>query len=417
LLTGSAGVSPASFPEKSGRNARAPSGDLRWILILLVSGLALSGCNASKEDPPAATAAAKPAGDPFPVKIEPRWAELYKVAYRGGFAEVSLRAPWQSEGEAMRYRLRPRGTPAPPAEDGLREVEVPLRSVATTSTTELPALVALGVESTWVGHSENDFVSSPVLRERIEAGAVKEIGSPTQLETLLALHPDALFADFLSKPELDRLALAEKAGTPILMVPSFLETAPLGRAEWVLPISLFFGREREAVAYFDAIEKRYLELRDRVAAAKVDRPKVFTGGPYQNVWHVPGGRSFAARLLADAGAAYVWQDDPAGGAVALDLEKVFERAQEADFWIYPSHWRSLREIAAVDPRLALFAAFRNGKVIAGDLRLSPNGGNDFWEEGAARPDLVLEDIVSLIHPELLPGHQQRYHRLLANEAP
>lgn len=384
------------------------------LLAVLISASVLFGCGGDGGVPAAPAAAT---ADAFPVKIAPRWAELYRVSYRGSYAEVVVRAPWQKEGEGLRYRLRPRGTAAPPAAAGVRDFEIPLRSVATTSTTELPPLVALGVADRWVGHSELDFVSAPVLRRRIESGAAREIGAPTDLETLLALHPDALFADFLSQPELERLALAERAGTGVLMVPGFLEKAPLGRAEWVLLISLFFGREKEAIAHFAGIEGRYLALRDRVAAETTARPRVFTGGPYQNVWHVPGGTSFAAHLLADAGAAYVWRDDPASGALALDLEKVFEKAQDADFWIYPSHWRSLREIAAVDPRLALFAAWKNSRVIAADLRLSPGGGNDFWEEGAARPDLVLEDLVAIFHPELLPNHQPHFHRRLGETLP
>lgn len=232
---------------------------------VLIALLALLGCggrdvgggDAGGGDAgvPAAPAAAA-SRVAFPVEIEPRWAELYRVSYHGAFAEVVVRAPWQQEGEGLRYRLRPRGTAAPPAEEGVRDFEVPLRSVATTSTTELPPLVALGVEGAWVGHSELDFVSAPVLRRRIESGEAREIGAPTELETLLALHPDALFADFLSRPELDRLALAEQAGTRVLIVPSFLEQAPLGRAEWLLLISMFFGREREALDIYTGIEQR-----------------------------------------------------------------------------------------------------------------------------------------------------------------
>lgn len=355
--------------------------------------------------------------DAFPIKIAPRWAKLFTVTYQGEFAEVSVRAPWQSEGSGLRYRLRQRGTPAPPAAEGVREVEVPLRTVATTSTTELPALLALGVEERWIGHSDPDFVSSPRLRALIEAGRVRRIGAPADLETLLVLAPDALFADFLTASELERLALVEKAGTAVLVVPSFLEQAPLGRAEWVLLLSMFLGREREAMTFFAGIEERYLDLRDRVARAAGPRPSVFTGGPYQNIWHVPGGQSFAARLLADAGAAYLWQDDSSTGVLPLDLEKVFERAHDADFWLYPSHWRSLREIAAVDIRLSRFAAWQRGQVIGNDLHLSPGGGNDFWEQGAARPDLVLEDLVAIFHPGLLPGATPHFHRRLAETAP
>ena len=386
-------------------------------LGLLGLALTLFACGPAETVGPPPAETPPPASSSFPVQVAPRYAELFAVSYQGPYVIVEIWAPWQLEGQGLRYRLRRRGTAAPAAEEGVREVEVPLRRVATTSTTELPAFTLLGVAETWVGHSELDFVSSSRLRARIDAGLVREIGAPADRENLLILRADALFADFLTRPELDRLALVDQAGTTLLVVPGFLEKAPLGRAEWILLFSLFFGREREALAHFAEVERRYLALQERVDRESRYRPRVFTGGPYQNVWHVPGGRSFVARLLHDAGAAYLWPDDPSTGALALDLEAVFERAQDADYWLYPSHWRSLREIAAVDPRLAAFDAWKGGRVIAADLRLSPLGGNDFWEEGAARPDLVLEDLVAFFHPELLPGHALHFHRLLQESAP
>jgi iron complex transport system substrate-binding protein len=346
-------------------------------------------------------------------------ARLFTVEQGPYFKIVRIKEPWRLDGPGLTYLLVERGRKRPEGFAGARVVEVPLRRLATTSTTELSLLVSLGQEHTWVGHTELDFVSSPSLRRRIDRGEVTElgVGAALNLEKLLALAPEAVFADFLSKSELDRLARVEAAGIPVILVPSFLEATPLGRAEWLKFMALFFDQEPSAAELFRTLAGDYEGLRARVAAS-VDptaRPTVLTGGPFQDVWHVPGGRSFAAQLLADAGARYLWADDPATGALPLALEAVYARGREADFWLYPSHFQSLTEIVRADNRLADLKALRAGRVVTNDRRSNGLGGNDFWESGTARPDLVLADLVALFHPTLLPDHQPVYHRILAAE--
>lgn len=353
--------------------------------------------------------------DYFPHKVAPRHARRFAVEYHRHYAILSVTPPWSSPGaepaSTLRYVLRRCGTPDPGL-PGLASIEIPLRRVATTSTTELPHLVALEMEAAWVGHSEMDFVNAPTLRERVARGEVREIGAPPDIETTIALKPDVLFADFLARTELERLAVAEKAGIPVVMVPSFREASPLGRAEWLLFFGLFLDRPEQAEAKFGAIEITYLDLRQRVEAAALDRPTAYTGGPYQDVWHVPGGRSFVAQILDDAGARYLWADDPSTGALPLNLEAVLARALEGEVWLYPSAWASLEEIAAADRRLTELEAFREGQVWANDRRRNATGGNDFWEQGVTRPDLVLADLVAIFHPDLMPGYEQVFHRQL-----
>jgi iron complex transport system substrate-binding protein len=43
------------------------------------------------------------------------------------------------------------------------------------------------------------------------------------------------------------------------------------------------------------------------------------------------------------------------------------------------------------------------------LRTNSEGGNDFWESGAVRPDLVLEDLVKIFASE--PGKLHYYLEL------
>jgi iron complex transport system substrate-binding protein len=200
-----------------------------------------------------------------------------------------------------------------------------------------------------------------------------------------------------------------------VLVPSFLESSPLGRAEWIVVTGLLVGRFDEAVSRFQEVERGYQALAARVAETRdASRPgkTVVTGGPWDDIWYVPGGRSYAARFLADAGARYLWADDDSTGAMPLDIETVYEVAVDADLWLYPSSWRSLAEIAEADERLADFRSFQLGEVYGNDRRTNEFGGNDFWESGVARPDLVLADLVKIFHPEMLPEHELVYHRRL-----
>jgi len=41
-------------------------------------------------------------------------------------------------------------------------------------------------------------------------------------------------------------------------------------------------------------------------------------------------------------------------------------------------------------------------------RLLPSTANDFWESAVARPDLLLSDVIAILHPEILPGYQLVY---------
>jgi iron complex transport system substrate-binding protein len=357
-----------------------------------------------------------PDRDYFPVHATFDHAEQVAVEYFRHYKVLTVRRPWAGAEEPVRYLLLLCGTPRPPGFDGVPTIEIPARTVITTSTTELPHLVRLGVVERLVGHDEFDYVTSPEVRRRFESGAVLEVGSGPRLnvELVVAADPDLLMIDHLDESGLGVLAKLREAAVPVVLTPSFLETSPLGRAEWIEVTALFFDRERRASKLFAEVAERYLELRGKVARAVeagAERPTVLASGPIGDHWWVPGGRSYLARLLADAGARYLWADEDTTGSVPLDLESVFERAADADFWIQPGGFASLAELRAADERLAALEAFRERRVYNYDARVNEHGGNDYWETGTARPDLVLADLVEIFHPDLL-DHRLVFHRRL-----
>ena len=127
---------------------------------------------------------------------------------------------------------------------------------------------------------------------------------------------------------------------------------------------------------------------------------------------MPGGKSYVAEAFRDAGAQYLWEDDGSTGSMPLHIEAVLERAGDADIWIDPTNVASMEELAAEDERYTIFRAFRSGRVFKNDARIGPGGGNDIWEGGVAYPERVLADLISIIHPDLLPDHRRIWYRQL-----
>ncbi|MEM1180050.1 MAG: ABC transporter substrate-binding protein [Acidobacteriota bacterium] len=355
-----------------------------------------------------------PGEDLFPDKAEIRWAKGFSVSYHGHYKVLEIHGPTPTRLALVRC-----GAPAPEVEMAI--IEVPIPSLATASTTELAHLEALDVVDRWVAHADLRFVSSSSLREVIATGAVAEIGGADaghlDVERLVQAAPTVLFVDTPERAQSDSLRLLGGVGTTVVPFPTYLEEFPLGRTEWLLATSLFFNSEARAKDVFAEIEASYLGLKRRVGEEAQRRPTVLTSGPWQGVWYVPAGESFMARLLADGGADYLWSSAEGVGTLQLDIEAVFARARGADYWLFPSHWRSLGEIESIDTRLTRFAAFKSGSVFAPDRRLNDTGGNDYWELGVFRPDLVLGDVVSVLHPEILPDHKPTFLRRLERDPP
>lgn len=292
---------------------------------------------------------------------------------------------------------------------GATVVRVPVRRVVVLSTTHLGFLDRVGASDAVVGVVGAKWVNTPAVQARLASGATTDVG-PTgtpSAEAIAALQPDVVFASSSDGSAL--LGQLRGLGLAVVPIGEYAEAHPLGRAEWLKVFGAFVGRAGRAAAAFDTTAARYERLAAQVKTVQT-RPTVLLNSPYRGVWYVPGGRSFAARQLADAGAAYLWADDTTAATLPLSLEPVLARAQHADLWLAPGAWRSLADGRAQEPRVALFDAFRRGNVYNFDARLSDGGGFDIYETGVVEPDVVLADLVSILHPALLPGHRRVYFR-------
>ncbi len=368
-----------------------------------------------------------PAVNYFPEQVAFTYAGGVEVEYFNNYKVVTVTRPWPgaAEADAFRYVLVQCGTPAPEGFPGATVIEVPIRRTITISTTQLPHIVALGALDALVGVGTIAYVNASEVVEKYEAGELIEIGdafdpSMVNIELVLDAEPDVVMAYGSGFPDYDAYPHLVEAGIPVAMNADHAEASPLGRAEWIKFTALFFNREAAANEVFDGIVQTYQELAALTAdIPEADKPLVLLNSynTWSEAWALPGSATFVGQLMRDAGARLVLGDDPMvvgnDGSALFDFEVVYEAGLEADIWIPVAlGWSTLDDVLAADERYADLAAFQSGRVYNNNARENPNGGNDWYESGVLRPDLILADLITIFHPDLLPDHELYYYRQL-----
>jgi iron complex transport system substrate-binding protein len=342
-----------------------------------------------------------------------QYAEGFRISdYKEGCKLVEVLYPYQGADKGYQYLLVPRGhvVPAHPAE--YKVVFTPINSIACTSTTHIPLLDYLGETDKLIGFTSTDYISSEKMRKRIDAGKVQELGkdSGINIEILTILKPDMVMAYTMSS-DYGQFKKMEDLGVPVVINAEYLEKHPLGRAEWIKFMAVFFGKEQVADSVFKEVEGNYLRIQ-KLAKETSSRPSVVSGIVYGDAWFLPGGQNYASKILQDAGCHYLWENDSSHGYLELSFETVYDKAHDADLWIGVGTFKSLKEIEQADHRYKQFTAFKNGKVFTYDGKKGAKGGSEFLELGYLRPDIILKDLVIIAHPEALPKDTLYFHKRL-----
>lgn len=355
-------------------------------------------------------------GDLFFNKSYPEYARGFSIEYHGTYKVVSIHDPWGRADENFTYLLVQRGEEVPTGYPDAQVFLVPVRRAVTLAAVHLPHISQLNESRTIKGHNGLDLVHDEEVRRLAEDGEIEEIGSGAlsmnnilNIEQIIELEPDVVFCVANGNREYDSHYKMQEAGLKPAVTAEWMENHPLARAEWIKFFAAFYNREQEANDFFDGIEARYLELTEKTKTLD-DKPTVFSGIDYQGTWYAPGGDSYVAKLFQDAGADYVLSDDTERGDTPIDVEVVYERAHDAEYWINIGFSDDIDELLALDPRYANFGAFKTGKIYHYNARVNAFGGNDYWQSGILRPDIVLKDLVAILHPELVPDHELYYYR-------
>lgn len=384
---------------------------------LALLGLLLLGPLVGFSQSPAAKPASKPAAKAVAAvrgRTSVQYAKGFTLSYAGNYKVLTILSPFEQKTTATRYLLLPRGTARPAGFAEAQVIETPIRTLVGLSSMHVALASFLGADNVVVGLGSFKYVSAPKVRQRITEGKILEVGQGKQLnnELLVAQHPDLVMVTGWPGENLPRFQTLAAANIPVMINSEWVETTPLARAEWVKVMAALLNKEDLVNQKFNQVVRDYQRLAATTRSV-AKRPTVVVGMPFKDVWHVPDADSYMAQFLRDAGTTYPWDKTKApNGSLALSFEAVAPVALAADYWLHTGSTKSKAEIVAQDTRYAAFAPFKRGLVYNNNRRTNAEGSNDYWESGAVRPDLVLADLIKILHPELLPTWQLRYYQQL-----
>jgi iron complex transport system substrate-binding protein len=340
-----------------------------------------------------------------------RYAHGFTITYYDRYKEVKILNRTAGRMDTLDYLLVPGGAPLPPAHPHAQVIRIPVKSFIVMSSMHIAETDFAGVSDRITGLGNGQYVYSKAVREDLRKGQIRSVGMDGNLnnELVIGMHPGVLMT--MSNPDaaFGEYKTLMDAGIPVLPNAEWLETTPLGRAEWVKLVGALVDREEVVNKKFDSVEQAYRLLAAKGGGA-IAKPSVIIGMPFKGTWYVPAGESFVAQFLSDAGAAYHWSDSKGTGSLALNFETVAPEALTAAFWLNLDYVDSKKDILAKDPRYASFHAFKTGAIFNYDNRVNDLGSNDFWESGAVNPQLILADLIRILHPGLLPADTLVYYK-------
>lgn len=322
----------------------------------------------------------------------------------GNYKVITVTRAWPDAKKEFKYALV-KGDGSIQENDFDAVIQVPIQNLVVTSTTHLPSLEMLKEVGKLIGFPNLNYISSPAVRDQIAKGNVEELGrnEDINIEKLIDLSPSVVvgFAMDGTNPTFRTI---QTSGIPVVYNADWTETTPLGKAEWIKFFGALFDKDKLANEIFETIEKDYNDAKE-LAKSAANRPTVLSGAMFQDVWHVPMGESWGAQFIADANGDYLWKETKGTGGLALSLEAVLEKAQDADVWIGAGQFSAFKDLEKANKVYTQFKAFQDEKVYTYTAKKNETGGVVYFELAPNRPDLVLKDQIKILHPELLPDYE------------
>jgi len=298
--------------------------------------------------------------------------------------------------------------------DSLRHfpvIQVPLNNIIVASTTHLSGLEMLGVSDKLIAFPNTKYISSELFRQAIEKGKIEEIGNGMQLNTekVLALHPRLLMVSSMGRDQKNDKIFTQH-NIPVLYNADWLEKSPLGRAEWLKVFGVLFDKKQLSDSLFNQIVQNYKEVQKKSKSGL--HPLVFQGGQFGDKWFVPGGKSYAVKLINDAGGRYIWQDNKNTGSINLNYENVLLQLPQVDVWLNPGMIENKTQLEKEIPQSKNFAAFKNNRIYSYNLTKGKTGGVIYFESSNAHPDWVLDDLYHIFNPDKNSDYNFHFYKEL-----
>lgn len=353
------------------------------------------------------------------------------------YAEAIIANPWKAGTMLHRYILIPKG------EEGDKTVAMLAKrhstgARCTTDTVRTPVersavfiaphcqlMYELGCQQAIRGVCDLDYINIPDVKKRaasagnVSSGNVSAQNASAQnpivdcgssmapdIERIIALKPEAiLLSPFENSGGYGKL---DKLHVPIIEAADYMESSPLGRAEWMKFYGMLFGNEEgksngisgscepKADSLFAKIEKEYLKLKAE-AAGYPKGLSILTERKTGNVWYVPGGQSTIGILLKDANARYIFEDDQHSGSLSMSPEQIIAKGNQVDVWAFKyfgGNALTKQDLLAEYQGYQALKAFQTGTVYETDTSCEP-----YFELTSFHPEILLREFIILSHPE------------------
>lgn len=313
------------------------------------------------------------------------------------YVRADVRNPWDSTKTLHTYLLIPDSINLPDNLPSGTVVRTPLRNTIVYSSVHNSLITELGAIDAIKGVCDPQYIHQKALSDRIKSGQVADCGNSAtpNIEKIIRLNPDAiLLSPYENSGNYGKLG---QLAIPIIECADYMETSPLGRAEWMKFYGMLYGKEATANEIFNITEKDYLTLKEMASGLSI-KPKVLVDRLYGSSWNVPGKNSTMGIFIEDAGGINPFSYIDKSGSTPLAGEQVLHKAGDADVWIvryFQADDKTLTELATDNPIYSQIKALKDKNVY---------GCNTskvfFYEDVPFHPHWLLADLISIFHPEL-----------------
>lgn len=369
---------------------------LSLAIYSLIAGLLLTSCNNTS------SISIGQGGDTITTT-----AQLLKIIDYENYTIAEVKNPWNTSEILQRYILVNRNSNVDKSSfpKGVI-IKTPIQSSVVYSSVHANAINELGVIDAITGICDAKYYKIQQIKDRMLSGDVIDIGSSMSpsIEHIIELSPEAILTSPFQNAGHGAI---EQLKIPIIECADYMETTPLGRAEWIILLGTLYGKRQLACNIYDIVCQTYNQLKDSIATVTTNRPIVISECVTDGVWYMPGGNSYMARLFYDAGAEYPWKEDKSTGSLQLDFASVYEQAHNADYWLIKTFGRELTldELKTNYPLHAQMEAFNNGGVYSCNTE-----NTSIFEDFPFHPEKLLREYIYLFHPDFSNNKPLKYYK-------
>ncbi len=370
--------------------------------------------------------------------LQMKYAELLTIVKHndGAYTEAIIENPWKKGTTLHKYILVPKGKEGDETvarlKDDIREnatlqmgshcdiVRTPLESNVVFTAPHCQLMYELGCKNAITGVCDKDYINIPDIKERVKLSDGKastsdtdkviiDCGSSMQpdIERIIALKPEGLlispFENSGGYGKLDKLHI------PIIETADYMETSPLGRAEWMKFYGLLFKSEERSDSLFSSIKKEYLALKAEATKLPLGL-SILTERKMGSVWYVPGGKSTMGILLKDANAKYIFADDTHSGSLAYGPERILSKGTQIDVWAFKyfgGKALSKSDLLAEYEGYKALKTFNQNSIYQVDTSTQP-----YFELTSFHPEILLREFIILAHPKATQFGKLRFYQHL-----